>query len=127
MVMAWIVCRGRQGVYTFTKLGVIVLGICGLSFGPFIMAGQLTQVWPVMQPRQTSADSTAQHSFVLVQACIRPVALHQTAPLSQGAQKRIASQLSVTALFSEHSKTRGDVELHHVTCNTPSKRCSMDA
>ena len=41
---ARLVCRGRRGLVSFLQLGIIVLGICGLSFGPFIERGQLWQV-----------------------------------------------------------------------------------
>ena len=100
--MALIVCRGRQGVYTFIRLGMIVLGICGLSFGPFIMAGQLTQVWPVKQPQQASADSTA--GIVLVQACIRPETGSAATPRRSNAHLVTAECASTVLQFQQDKR-----------------------
>lgn len=37
-------CRGPQAVPRFAALGAIAAGVLGLSFGPFVAAGQLQQV-----------------------------------------------------------------------------------
>lgn len=37
-------CRGQHAVARFATLGILVAGICAVSFGPFIVQGQLPQV-----------------------------------------------------------------------------------
>ena len=39
-------CRGPQAVQRFLTLGLAVMAVCSISFGPFILAGQLPQVQP---------------------------------------------------------------------------------
>ncbi|KAL0027413.1 hypothetical protein WJX79_009740 [Trebouxia sp. C0005] len=37
-------CRGPKAVQRFVALGAAVVAVCGVSFGPFVVAGQLPQI-----------------------------------------------------------------------------------
>ena len=53
-------CRGPQAIQRFLVLGLAVMAVCSISFGPFILAGQLPQV---QHPCQLSAGC---HSIILM-------------------------------------------------------------
>ncbi len=44
IVTACCACRGKQAVSRFLMLGAVVAAVFAISFGPFILAGQLQQV-----------------------------------------------------------------------------------
>lgn len=47
-------CRGPHALQRFVTLGLAVMSVCAASFGPFIMAGQLSQVSALLCVKHSS-------------------------------------------------------------------------